>query len=1353
MKYRILILLLILVISVFCSCTNPHTHTFADGYSSDETHHWQLCECGEKSGYAEHSWNEGTITIYPTAESEGIKSFACTVCGYEKNEKIDKLESDHTHAFDTAYSDEYSHGFQCICGEKGESTPHTWDSGAITTPATDIEIGIKTFTCADCGHKSTQNIPSTQPNGLAFLQSTHYRLSDKLHATPLTVEAEIYVDPSVTGRAGAVFGNYYGIREDWLLEIYENGVPRFYYSDASGNVRDYKFTNVDVRTGDWAHIALTFDFENKIISFYLNGEIAQIIACEMDLADDITRYQFVVGGDNRSNNGIYFKGKIRSVSAYADVRTSDEIARSAELGTNLYADDLIVSYLLNEKSGENDIIDLSGNGYTIQKEWIDSRETTLDYSYSFAVIGDTQWLSKYKPEKMEGIYDWILENKDDKKIAHVMGLGDITEDWNTANKEVEWVRAQEYIYKLNGVIPYSVVRGNHDESKYFNKYFATEEYISQFGGHFMVEGDVRNSYKEIIIGSTKYLLLTLDFGASDEILDWANDVVLAHPDHRVIVTTHAYHGFDGGHLNYDNVMSSGNITSASDVDTSVGDNVGRGYNNGQAMWEKFVSLHPNIFLVMSGHTPLEDVFVYKTEGVHGNVVNQMLIDPQWMDPQKDGVGMVCMLYFSEDGSQMEVEWICTDTGKYYKEQNQFVLDLADSFNAPAHEFYDSYNETYHFKECECGYTYNEQPHIYDGGVLNADGFMEYTCECGYKRITSATDDPVALELQALLEKYYYNGVYYRETVVGTSTVTTFFGGDKFWTTDKDDFALTADYLTLYDLIMGKRGDLRLDLGWNVYEGVYSSSNEDTIKGVCMFVLGTDSTNGITKVSVEENGAQLMIKLWANDSLAGAATVGLYATTTLVNQNSETLDVIYTKANANGMCEITTPEIDGLVAEYDKIILSIKHDELSKTVVYSTISIWDGTSVSSSLKGSGTESDPFLIESGADLAYIRDVVNSSAATTPNFSGKYFKLTQSIDLAGYDFYIGDYPGWASRKGFHGFFDGNHCTIRGVVSTKSLFGTIETGTLKNLSVYGEVYGNATVGGIVGYVANGGKLENLTSYVTLSGVNTLGGIVGNAENQASTVINCVNYGSVTGTSWIIGGVAGSGGDMIVNCVNHGNVTSTDDVVGGIVGSTKTTGSITNCYNYGKVTARGKTGGIVGMTNKPVSGCYNYGEVNGTWGLGGIVGYIKAGESAQITNCINNGNVVGVTTAVGGILGLSENGSGVVVIRDCINNGNISTPSWGCGGIAGDTHGEVSNCINNGEITAQGDIGGVVGKCYGKITECTNNGKVTGRQANIGGILGRLHVSTHLDLINTTNYQKGTVEGPNAQEIIGLVE
>lgn len=1289
MKFRILALFIVMVM-LLSSCnlfSGVHTHSFSDTYSSDETHHWYACSCGEKDGVEEHAWNEGVITIIPTPDSDGIKTFTCMECGRKLAQRV------------TYTPDGGNEG-----GNGGN------DGGDVVL------------------------------NGLSFAKSTFFKMDDKLPKAPLTLEAEIYVDPSISARVGSVFSNYMGIRQDWHFEITENGAPRFYYHDAGGNVRDIKFAEVDVRTGNWVHIAFTFDYANGLMSVYLNGELEQSIQCTADLAEDITMYRFIVGGDGRSDNGNYFKGQIKSVAAYSDVRTAAEIAESAKNGINSYADDILVHYVLNPNSGEDDIKDLSPNGFNISKEWLDSNVVDLDYAYSFAVVGDTQWLSKYKPEKMKGIYDWILANQESKKIAHVFGLGDITEDWNTANKEQEWIRAYDYISMLDDKISYSLVRGNHDESKYFSKYFANETYMSQFDG-FMVEGDIRNVYKLFTIGSTDYLFLVLDFGPSDEMLAWANEVVLAHPNHRVIVTTHGYQAFNGDRISHDNVTSYGGTGSQNDVDTSDGNNF-RGYNNGEQVWDKFISKHPNIFLVLSGHTSMEDVTLLQSEGNHGNIVNQMLIDPQWMDPQKDGVGMMCMLYFSEDGSQMEVEWLSTDTGKYYQEHNQFALDLTNSINAPAHEFKDSYNANTHHKACECGYIYDEEPHVFDGGVLNADGFMVYSCECGYQRTASATDDPIALELQALLEKYYNNGVYYKEVSIDGTEETSFF-----------DEESNESSLTLHDIIMGKYGDLQLDLGWNLYEGVYSSVNPDTIEGITLFAEA--SGLNVTKVTAEERNHHVIINLLSGEDVVATIEIGLYSTTTLVKHNGEVIDVLYTKSNDKGMCEVTTPEISGYVSEYDYFILSTIHDSLYKTVYYSTVEIWDGKTVSQSLKGSGTEEDPFLVESGADLAYIAGVVNAAPEKTPNFAGKYFKMTQSIDLNGHDLYVGKYTGWGTRRGFYGFFDGNHCTVRGLDQNTSLFGTIENGYLKNLSVYGKISGavNEATGGIIGYCANGGVLENLTNYVTVSGNSTLGGIVGNAENQASTVINCVNYGNVTGSSFIIGGIAGSGGHDIINCVNYGNITSTgNDCVGGIAGSTKNTGKIENCYNYGTIKARGKSGGIAGQANKPVIGCVNYGDVSGTWALGGIVGYTNNSDTITITNCVNYGNITGTSTAIGGIFGLLDGNTsakGTAKITDCINNGNVKG-SWGVGGIAADTIGLVSNCVNNGEITASGEVGGIVGKAYERITECTNNGKVVAAQDMAGGIVGHLHVTTYVDEINTTNENYGVVEGPNSGDIIG---
>lgn len=68
-------------------------HRYGDWQCKDETTHTGTCEtCGESVEEA-HQWNDGVVTKEPTYAEEGIKTFTCTVCGYERTENIEKLES------------------------------------------------------------------------------------------------------------------------------------------------------------------------------------------------------------------------------------------------------------------------------------------------------------------------------------------------------------------------------------------------------------------------------------------------------------------------------------------------------------------------------------------------------------------------------------------------------------------------------------------------------------------------------------------------------------------------------------------------------------------------------------------------------------------------------------------------------------------------------------------------------------------------------------------------------------------------------------------------------------------------------------------------------------------------------------------------------------------------------------------------------------------------------------------------------------------------------------------------------------------------------------------------------------
>ena len=83
MKRNIFILLIALIL-LLSSC-DKHNHSFGNTYSSDGSFHWYECSCGERSAEAEHVWNSGVVTLHPTTESEGERTFTCTVCREKKD--------------------------------------------------------------------------------------------------------------------------------------------------------------------------------------------------------------------------------------------------------------------------------------------------------------------------------------------------------------------------------------------------------------------------------------------------------------------------------------------------------------------------------------------------------------------------------------------------------------------------------------------------------------------------------------------------------------------------------------------------------------------------------------------------------------------------------------------------------------------------------------------------------------------------------------------------------------------------------------------------------------------------------------------------------------------------------------------------------------------------------------------------------------------------------------------------------------------------------------------------------------------------------------------------------------------
>lgn len=141
-----------------------HTHTFAEEWTSDDTHHWHEATCEhseEKGSYAEHTWNSGVVTTEATCTTSGVTTYTCTVCEAIKTEPIDA--TGHTFSSEWTY-DATHHWHEATCGhsdEKGSYAEHTWNSGEVTTPAGCETDGVMTYTCTTCEATKTENILAT----------------------------------------------------------------------------------------------------------------------------------------------------------------------------------------------------------------------------------------------------------------------------------------------------------------------------------------------------------------------------------------------------------------------------------------------------------------------------------------------------------------------------------------------------------------------------------------------------------------------------------------------------------------------------------------------------------------------------------------------------------------------------------------------------------------------------------------------------------------------------------------------------------------------------------------------------------------------------------------------------------------------------------------------------------------------------------------------------------------------------------------------------------------------------------------------------------------------------------------
>lgn len=296
-----------------------------------------------------------------------------------------------------------------------------------------------------------------------------------------------------------------------------------------------------------------------------------------------------------------------------------------------------------------------------------------------------------------------------------------------------------------------------------------------------------------------------------------------------------------------------------------------------------------------------------------------------------------------------------------------------------------------------------------------------------------------------------------------------------------------------------------------------------------------------------------------------------------------------------------------------------------------LSIWGGN-ISNGFKfGDGTESNPYLISTGDELAYLAEQVN--AGTT--YQGNYFQIAADIDIDGKNWTpIGD-----ADNSFMGIIDGaGHTIANAVVSITNQNNNVET-----YGIFGSIGGGNTETIIKNIEFNNVEVDfNVTRTISSNSYGYKIGIVAGAIYNNSQIKNVsvknsqiIHNGTITATystSWgnstyyapilFVGGIAG---DAVYSSSNDSN---------------SGTYNIDYCYSDVDISLNVTTSqsGWGWGTTTPIL-CL--GQVN----IGGIIGRIKS-QNTWPTNSLYTGTITSSNTnnangLVGPIFGADRNTTG----------------------------------------------------------------------------------------------------------------
>ncbi|QAY73702.1 hypothetical protein ET445_10440 [Agromyces protaetiae] len=246
-----------------------------------------------------------------------------------------------------------------------------------------------------------------------------------------------------------------------------------------------------------------------------------------------------------------------------------------------------------------------------------------DYDLAISHLTDTQYLTESHPEAYAEIVGWVAANAPSRKIAFATHTGDLVQNWvdpdqsePLARREYETASRMQAVLDDAGV-PNSVLPGNHDTKRgtspaLFNEYFPPSRYADEpwYGGSIGPDDQTAN-FSLFEQAGAPFLMLSLPYAYGEREIAWAEEVVAAHPDRNVIVSTHEH-------------VTPKELEAPAQRSTSS-----RWLSRADELWARVIAPNRNVVVVLSGHFHgLGAITTEDAGGLPGHTVVEMVADYQ-----------------------------------------------------------------------------------------------------------------------------------------------------------------------------------------------------------------------------------------------------------------------------------------------------------------------------------------------------------------------------------------------------------------------------------------------------------------------------------------------------------------------------------------------------------------------------------------------------------------------------------------------------------------------------------------------------------------------------------------------------